>query len=110
MLTSIQVNPLGENYKTFLETNNDGALGEFLQGRLERYRDCVHHIAQTLDQLDTDQKTNGRHILGLALMETQKKSISECEILSSFSSSGSGIDALVDALIAIYDDTKAVAN
>ncbi|KAG0333491.1 Serine/threonine-protein kinase MRCK alpha [Podila humilis] len=77
MLKSIHVAPLGQNYKDFLQSNDDSALGTFLQERLDKYRDCVFQLSHDIDS-------------------------------STKLTPSPGIDALVDGLIAVHDDTRAV--
>ncbi|KAG0221893.1 Serine/threonine-protein kinase MRCK gamma [Actinomortierella wolfii] len=89
----LNVGPLGQNYTKFLESNDDGSLGQFLQERLEKYRECVYHVSQAVNDKDFFTLTNG------ALSHVHKHT-----------TTGGGIDALVDALIAVHDDTRAVAG
>ncbi|KAF9970210.1 Serine/threonine-protein kinase MRCK gamma [Actinomortierella ambigua] len=87
------VGPLGQNYTKFLESNDDGALGRFLQERLEKYRQCVYHISQAVNDKEFFALTNG------SLPHLPKDT-----------TTSGGIDALVDGLIAVHDDTRAVAS
>ncbi|KAF9302164.1 Serine/threonine-protein kinase MRCK gamma [Mortierella antarctica] len=84
MLKSFHVAPLGQNYTEFLQSNDDSSLGSFLLDRLDKYRECVYQLSQQVDPpiLTTIDKQTHRP----------------------------GIDALVDGLIAIHDDTRAVMN
>ncbi|KAG0357385.1 Serine/threonine-protein kinase MRCK gamma [Podila minutissima] len=84
MLKSFHVAPLGQNYTDFLQSNDDSSLGSFLLDRLDKYRECVYRLSQQVDPpiLTTIDKQTHRP----------------------------GIDALVDGLIAIHDDTRAVMN
>ncbi|KAF9175522.1 Serine/threonine-protein kinase MRCK alpha [Mortierella sp. AD010] len=80
MLKSYHVAPLGQNYTEFLESSGEKSLATFLQERLEKYKECVLELSQY--ELSG---TEGTHVRG-------------------------GIDALVDGLIAIHDDTRAVLH
>ncbi|KAF9966467.1 hypothetical protein BGZ70_002256 [Mortierella alpina] len=83
MLKSFNVAPLGQNYTEFLESSNEKSLATFLQERLEKYKTCILQLSQqpeTLDLLPGDSSSQTRV----------------------------GIDALVDGLIATYDDSRAV--
>ncbi|KAF9318271.1 hypothetical protein BG003_011581 [Podila horticola] len=84
MLKSFHVTPLGQNYTEFLQSNDDSSLGSFLLDRLDKYRECVYQLSQQVDlpTLPSDEKQTHRP----------------------------GIDALVDGLVAIHDDTRAVMN
>lgn len=85
MLKSFHVAPLGQNYTEFLQSNDDSSLGSFLQDRLDKYRESVYQLSQQVDPpilVGTDEKQTHHP----------------------------GIDALVDGLIAIHDDTRAVMN
>ncbi|KAF9436878.1 Serine/threonine-protein kinase MRCK alpha [Entomortierella beljakovae] len=81
MLKSYHVAPLGQNYTEFLETSDEKSLATFLQERLEKYKECVLELSRN-EPIGTEV---GPHIRG-------------------------GIDALVDGLIAIHDDTRAVLH
>ncbi|KAI9241633.1 MAG: hypothetical protein BYD32DRAFT_405578 [Podila humilis] len=85
MLKSFHVAPLGQNYTEFLQSNDDSSLGSFLQDRLDKYRECVYQLSQQVDPP--------------LLAGTDEKQMHH-----------PGIDALVDGLIAIHDDTRAVMN
>lgn len=85
MLKSFHVAPLGQNYTEFLESNDDTSLATFLQERLDKCRACVLQLTQQSDIL--------KSATGPA---------------SAAAGQRGGIDALVDGLIAIYDDTRAV--
>ncbi|KAG9326931.1 hypothetical protein KVV02_001881 [Mortierella alpina] len=83
MLKSFNVAPLGQNYTEFLESSNEKSLATFLQERLEKYKNCILQLSQqqeALDLLPGDSSSQARV----------------------------GIDALVDGLIATYDDSRAV--
>ncbi|KAG0092560.1 Serine/threonine-protein kinase MRCK gamma [Podila epicladia] len=84
MLKSFHVAPLGQNYTEFLQSNDDSSLGSFLLDRLDKYRECVYQLSQQVDP----------SILATIDKQTHRP----------------GIDALVDGLIAIHDDTRAVMN
>ncbi|KAF9425435.1 hypothetical protein BGZ94_007522, partial [Podila epigama] len=85
MLKSFNVAPLGQNYTEFLQSNDDSSLATFLQERLEKYRDSVYRLSHaTNGTIGSSQGDNGAQ--------------------------SQGIEALVDGLIAVYDDTRAVAN
>lgn len=83
MLKSFNVAPLGQNYTEFLESSSEKSLATFLQERLEKYKTCILQLSQQQEAM---------------------------ELLPGDSSSQArgGIDALVDGLIATYDDTRAV--
>ncbi|KAG0056024.1 Serine/threonine-protein kinase MRCK alpha [Gryganskiella cystojenkinii] len=81
MLKSFHVAPLGQNYTEFLESNDDTSLASFLQERLEKYKECVLQLSQQHPDLLKTKGSSGQR---------------------------GGIDALVDGLIAVYDDTRAV--
>ncbi|KAK3823587.1 MAG: hypothetical protein J3Q66DRAFT_145336 [Benniella sp.] len=83
MLKTFHVAPLGPNYTEFLESGEEKSLATFLQERLEKYRECVLKISQPQD---SDETKSG------VLRDR------------------GGIDALVDGLIAIHDDTRAVLH
>ncbi|KAG0201327.1 Serine/threonine-protein kinase MRCK alpha [Mortierella sp. GBA30] len=80
MLKSFHVAPLGQNYTEFLESSDEKSLATFLQERLEKYKECILQLSQHQDPLDKDA--------------TSHVSV--------------GIDALVDGLVATYDDSRAV--
>jgi hypothetical protein len=86
MLKSFHVAPLGPNYTEFLESSGEKSLATFLQERLEKYKECVLELSRPQDSGDATSRPNGtHHVRG-------------------------GIDALVDGLIAIHDDTRAVLH
>lgn len=86
MLKSFHVAPLGPNYTEFLESSDEKSLATFLQERLEKYKECVLELSRPQDSGDATSRPNGtHHVRG-------------------------GIDALVDGLIAIHDDTRAVLH
>ncbi|KAF9581611.1 Rho-associated protein kinase 2 [Lunasporangiospora selenospora] len=82
----LQVTPLGPNYTQFLESNDHSSLASFLQDRLDKYRDCILHLSEHIDH--SQSRPNGA---------TTNEQCASC-----------GVDALVDGLIAIHDDTRAV--
>ncbi|KAG0203066.1 Serine/threonine-protein kinase MRCK alpha [Mortierella sp. NVP41] len=84
MLKSFHVTPLGQNYTEFLESSHDKSLATFLQERLEKYRECTLRLAHHHEGALTSDLSAVR--------------------------GGGGVDALVDGLIAIHDDTRAVLN
>ncbi|KAF9134137.1 Serine/threonine-protein kinase MRCK alpha [Mortierella sp. 14UC] len=84
MLKSFHVAPLGQNYTEFLESSHDKSLATFLQERLERYKECTLRLAHSHEGTLTGDLSTVR--------------------------GGGGVDALVDGLIAIHDDTRAVLN
>ncbi|KAF9925197.1 Serine/threonine-protein kinase MRCK alpha [Linnemannia zychae] len=84
MLKTFHVAPLGQNYTDFLESSHDKSLATFLQERLERYKECTLRLAHSHEGV----------LIGDPAVER----------------GGSGVDALVDGLIAIHDDTRAVLN
>jgi hypothetical protein len=84
MLKSFHVAPLGQNYTEFLESSHDKSLATFLQERLEKYKECTLRLAHSHEDTLTGNLSTVR--------------------------GGGGIDALVDGLIAIHDDTRAVLN
>jgi len=86
MLKTFHVAPLGPNYTEFLESGEEKSLATFLQERLEKYKECVLKISQPQDSDETKPGTKG------VLRDR------------------GGIDALVDGLIAIHDDTRAVLH
>ncbi|KAF9116127.1 Serine/threonine-protein kinase MRCK alpha [Mortierella sp. AM989] len=81
MLKSYHVAPLGQNYTEFLESSDEKSLATFLQERLEKYKECVLELSQQ----ELVGEETGTHVRG-------------------------GIDALVDGLVAIHDDTRAVLH
>ncbi|KAF9349541.1 Serine/threonine-protein kinase MRCK gamma [Mortierella sp. AD094] len=81
MLKSYHVAPLGQNYTEFLESSDEKSLATFLQERLEKYKECVLELSQQ----ELSEAEAGTHVRG-------------------------GIDALVDGLVAIHDDTRAVLH
>ncbi|KAG0356305.1 hypothetical protein BC939DRAFT_1008 [Gamsiella multidivaricata] len=90
MLKSFPVTPLGQNYTEFLEFSGEKSLATFLQERLQKYKECVLELSQ-----HQQQQRNGQIAAGKAEGDTQVQG---------------GIDALVDGLIAIHDDTRAVLH
>ncbi|KAG0289945.1 Serine/threonine-protein kinase MRCK alpha, partial [Linnemannia gamsii] len=84
MLKSFHVAPLGQNYTEFLESSHDKSLATFLQERLEKYKECTLRLAHSHEGTLTGDLSAVR--------------------------GGGGVDALVDGLIAIHDDTRAVLN
>ncbi|KAI1302835.1 Serine/threonine-protein kinase MRCK alpha [Mortierella claussenii] len=96
MLKSYNVAPLGQNYTEFLESSDDKSLATFLQERLDKYKDCVLQLSQHQD------------ILSTVASNTEAGKLSRSA--SSSGSGSGGIDALVDGLIAIHDDTRAVLH
>ncbi|KAK3836780.1 MAG: hypothetical protein J3R72DRAFT_200372 [Linnemannia gamsii] len=84
MLKSFHVAPLGQNYTEFLESSHDKSLATFLQERLEKYQECTLRLAHSHEGTLTGDLSKIR--------------------------GGGGVDALVDGLIAIHDDTRAVLN
>ncbi|KAK3807158.1 MAG: hypothetical protein JOS17DRAFT_574812 [Linnemannia elongata] len=84
MLKSFHVAPLGQNYTEFLESSHDKSLATFLQERLEKYKECTLRLAHSHEGTLTGDLSTVR--------------------------GGGGVDALVDGLIAIHDDTRAVLN
>ncbi|ORZ28801.1 hypothetical protein BCR41DRAFT_316294 [Lobosporangium transversale] len=86
MLKSFPVAPLGQNYTEFLESSDEKSLATFLQERLEKYKECVLQLAEQQDVTKVvSNAEGGAPVRG-------------------------GIDALVDGLIAIHDDTRAVLH
>ncbi|KAG0295129.1 Serine/threonine-protein kinase MRCK alpha [Dissophora globulifera] len=84
MLKSFHVAPLGQNYTDFLESSDEKSLATFLQERLDKYKECVLELSQ--QHISTDIAAQASpHVRG-------------------------GIDALVDGLIAVHDDTRAVLH
>ncbi|KAF9956115.1 Serine/threonine-protein kinase MRCK alpha [Mortierella alpina] len=83
MLKSFNVAPLGQNYTEFLESSNEKSLATFLHERLEKYKTCILQLSQQQEALDLlpGESSSKAHV---------------------------GIDALVDGLIATYDDSRAV--
>ncbi|KAF8939182.1 Serine/threonine-protein kinase MRCK gamma [Dissophora ornata] len=86
MLKSFHVAPLGQNYTEFLESSDDKSLATFLQERLDKYKECVLELSQQHNSIDIAAAGIDSHV------------------------QRGGIDALVDGLIAIHDDTRAVLH